>query len=603
MMERATRLLVLAAAISAGCALNDTSSEPASPVYSSDPKQAQDPADGTFPLQDLASDQVDAIVGSAWVVINQYRAQGVADFTGALKGKLAGSGKAAPLEGIGDDTVGVAKLPLSPFANGDGLPPKEYAKYFGCPVQAPESTLDDSCFDLVQPTLLEVQSKIDKSQGQVLKDVQLNYKALPLIGQSFVHSWAMAAYKYGAKVAAVYAQHELKAASHCDTHLTGIKVSHALGVEQGIVLLSGQPSTWAREQVAACVVNTDAIVTQASTMATAQIDDFLKQHPVCEGVDLSKLNQALLAAEKERRLGIAEGIGQQAEVLKQELFQLRAASSCEVMGECLQQPAANNFGQCWTDAPGNDFVRDQGGTHTFPGTIRHVNGFEVCCRMKDVEKCIGKTAAGGPVWCHAKSTAANACMSCGTYHLHVGSPLVIDIDGDGVALASRLVRFDLLADGTAQRLSWVGAREGLLALDLDGNGTIDTGAELFGDRSDCGARRCYDGVSALAVWDRRERGGNRDGFIDATDAVYTRLRIWVDANGDAVTQPGELRTLADHRVLAINLAAEYKAQRLPRATINSRLQVLTQDGFHDAYDVWFFMKLGPENLRTMVPGP
>ena len=136
---------------------------------------------------------------------------------------------------------------------------------------------------------------------------------------------------------------------------------------------------------------------------------------------------------------------------------------------------------------------------------------------------------------------------------YVGSPLVIDLDDDGLELTSTQVRFDLLNAGHPVRSTWIQPDEGFLALDLDGDGRIESGAELFGDRSDCGGQRCYDGVDALARWDSPASGGNGDGVIDASDAIFSRLLVWVDQDLDGVSNASELAPLSRHGVLAIHL--------------------------------------------------
>jgi len=74
------------------------------------------------------------------------------------------------------------------------------------------------------------------------------------------------------------------------------------------------------------------------------------------------------------------------------------------------------------------------------------------------------------------------CLGCDTCG---GSPIVLDIKGDGIALsgAAEGVDFDLNGNGTRERLGWTtaGSDDAWLALDRNGNGTIDSGAELFGD--------------------------------------------------------------------------------------------------------------------------
>lgn len=182
-----------------------------------------------------------------------------------------------------------------------------------------------------------------------------------------------------------------------------------------------------------------------------------------------------------------------------------------------------------------------------------------------------------------------------------GDPLVIDLDGNGVGFSAAPVTFDLLGDGHPQQVSWVGPRAALLAIDLDGDGRIGSGAELFGDRSDCGSARCLDGVMALGDYDRQARGGNGDGQIDSRDAVYPKLRLWTDANQDGVSQPSELSTLAAAGVLALSLQADRRGMGNVAGASTAELQVLTRDGFRTAYELWLTLGLTTENLAALKP--
>ena len=96
-------------------------------------------------------------------------------------------------------------------------------------------------------------------------------------------------------------------------------------------------------------------------------------------------------------------------------------------------------------------------------------------------------------------------------------PLIIDVDGNGFDLttADEGVNFDIDGDGTKEKTAITKGEDGMLALDKDGNGTIDSGKELFGDQN--GAEN---GFEELSKYD-----GNKDNVIDKNDEAFTKLQI------------------------------------------------------------------------------
>jgi len=123
-------------------------------------------------------------------------------------------------------------------------------------------------------------------------------------------------------------------------------------------------------------------------------------------------------------------------------------------------------------------------------------------------------------------------------------PLVLDLDGDGIETVGirpgAAVLFDHDGDGIKTGSGWVKADDGILVLDLDGNGQIETGRELFGDRTlvQGAGQRSANGLAALAQYDT-----NADARIDSADAIYGQLQVWQDLNQDGISQSGELHTL------------------------------------------------------------
>ncbi|WP_269633500.1 calcium-binding protein, partial [Pelomonas sp. BJYL3] len=131
-------------------------------------------------------------------------------------------------------------------------------------------------------------------------------------------------------------------------------------------------------------------------------------------------------------------------------------------------------------------------------------------------------------------------------------PLALDLDGDGIETvgADAGILFDHDADGTRVATGWVKGDDGLLAIDLDGNGRIDSGRELFGDHSLLAdGSVATSGFAALAQYD-----SNHDGKVDASDARWGDLRVWRDIDASGTSRADELFTLAELGVAALDIS-------------------------------------------------
>ncbi len=155
---------------------------------------------------------------------------------------------------------------------------------------------------------------------------------------------------------------------------------------------------------------------------------------------------------------------------------------------------------------------------------------------------------------------------------YIADPLVIDLDGDGFEMLSVEdgVHFDEDNKGLAEKTEWAGAKEGLLALDINGDGKINDGSELFGTSTHLpDGTIAQSGFEALAQYDR-----NGDGVIDAQDEIFASLRVWQDKNSNGVTDEGELYTLADLGITGISLdATEENGRRVSQVSFQSGASV------------------------------
>jgi hypothetical protein len=116
------------------------------------------------------------------------------------------------------------------------------------------------------------------------------------------------------------------------------------------------------------------------------------------------------------------------------------------------------------------------------------------------------------------------------------------------------VTFDLDGDGEPERVPWT-AREAdiaFLALDVDGDGRITSGKELFGS----GMRpEPSSGADAL-IRTFADTGAPLSGSVEQGHALYERLLLWIDRNHNGISEPSELR-LARELFTAIGLGFTY----------------------------------------------
>ena len=129
------------------------------------------------------------------------------------------------------------------------------------------------------------------------------------------------------------------------------------------------------------------------------------------------------------------------------------------------------------------------------------------------------------------------------------SPIVLDLDGLGIQTTSLAngVTFDYAGAGNPIKTAWVTSNCGFLVRDLNGNGQIDNGAELFGNFTVLkNGQLAANGFDALAELDL-----NGDGVISGSDADAAGILIWNDVNVNGKVDSGELLTLTKAGVLSI----------------------------------------------------
>jgi hypothetical protein len=178
----------------------------------------------------------------------------------------------------------------------------------------------------------------------------------------------------------------------------------------------------------------------------------------------------------------------------------------------------------------------------------------------------------------------------------MSSPLILDLNGDGVqtlSMAEHYIHFDHDNNQVAERTGWVDPNDGLLFLDRNGNGIVDGGAELFGDQTRLeDGELAEDGFWALGFYD-----SNIDLKIDQEDPIWPALRVWKDANSNALTEPDEvllmdelqIKSLGASFVRSMDIDSNGNAHKLIGSydKHNGELAFLT--------DVWFLI----DTLRSL----
>ena len=124
----------------------------------------------------------------------------------------------------------------------------------------------------------------------------------------------------------------------------------------------------------------------------------------------------------------------------------------------------------------------------------------------------------------------------------------------------------------------------MLAIDLNNNGKIDDGTELFGNNSQLsGGGTAANGFEALKEYD-----SNSDGVIDEFDRDFQALKVWQDLNLDGRTQELELKTLEELGITSINTDYDEQSQLQQGNHLIQTGVFANADGqSNELVDVWF----------------
>jgi len=165
-------------------------------------------------------------------------------------------------------------------------------------------------------------------------------------------------------------------------------------------------------------------------------------------------------------------------------------------------------------------------------------------------------------------------------------PLVLDLTGNGFDLTQETSIspiYDINSTLYAVHTGWVLPTDGFLVNDAGGQ------AQLFGDGSG------LNGFAQLSLLD-----SNGDGVINADDAGFANLKVWVDANQNGVVDPGELQSLSDYGIVAINLTPTPANESIDGNTVTETATFVYANGTTGTIGD---ISLGVDNVDSTYVGP
>jgi len=141
---------------------------------------------------------------------------------------------------------------------------------------------------------------------------------------------------------------------------------------------------------------------------------------------------------------------------------------------------------------------------------------------------------------------------------HMVTPIIFDLGGNhglsGLLASKKKVCFDL--DGSGRNLVWNWVKPGtsLLVWDPHGTGRITSGRQLIGS------------VTWWLFWDTGYRvlaalDDDNDGWLRGKE--LDGLGVWTDANGNAVSDPGEVVPIRNAGVEALSVTVAGKSEGMP----------------------------------------
>jgi hypothetical protein len=129
------------------------------------------------------------------------------------------------------------------------------------------------------------------------------------------------------------------------------------------------------------------------------------------------------------------------------------------------------------------------------------------------------------------------------------APVVLDLNRDGDLSYSQTL-MDVNNDGQLDQTAWAAAQDGVLVWDKYMDGAVHHNSQ-YAFAQYAGFAGATDLQGLAEAFDN-----NADGLFSSLDAMYSQFAVWQDLDQDGVSDEGEVRSLADWGVVAINRVSD-----------------------------------------------
>jgi hypothetical protein len=127
--------------------------------------------------------------------------------------------------------------------------------------------------------------------------------------------------------------------------------------------------------------------------------------------------------------------------------------------------------------------------------------------------------------------------------------VVLDLNRDGDLSYSQTL-MDVNGDGQLDQTAWAAAQDGVLVWDKYMDGAVHDNSQ-YAFAQYAGFAGATDLQGLAEAFD-----SNADGLFSNLDALYSQFAVWQDLDQDGMSDEGEVRSLADWGVAAINLVSD-----------------------------------------------